>query len=123
MLDIAAAVVDARLAQASGDPARAIARLKAAVEAQDSLRYDEPPVWYYPVRESLGAALLRNGQAADAEAVFRKDLELNPGNGRSLFGLWRALDAQGKQAEAAAAKREFEAAWKTADVQLTLERL
>ena len=123
VIDVAGAIVDARLAAAMGDGASAIARLKSAVEAEDGLRYDEPPVWYYPVRESLGAALLKNGQAAEAESVFRKDLELNPGNGRSLFGLWRSLVAQNKTADAAEVKRQYDAAWKSADVQLKIDDL
>ena len=86
VFDIAAAVIDARIAAANGDRAAAIAHWKTAVDAQDRLHYDEPPAWYYPVRESLGAALLQNGEAQEAEIVFRRDLVLNPGNGRSLFG-------------------------------------
>src|SRR5262249_21943124 len=82
VFDIALAVADARIAAAKGDRPTAIARWKAAVDAQDRLAYDEPPAWYYPVRESLGAALLQDGQAAESERVFRRDLELNPGNGR-----------------------------------------
>jgi tetratricopeptide (TPR) repeat protein len=123
VFDIATAVVDARVAAAKGDGESAIAHWKRAVEAQDRLAYDEPPSWYYPVRESLGAALLQNGQAAEAERVFRRDLELNPGNGRSLFGLWRSLEAQHKTADAAAAKQQFDAAWKSADVRLAIEDL
>ena len=123
IFDIATAVVDARIATARGDRATAVTRLQTAVEKQDQLAYDEPPAWYYPVRESLGGALLRNGQAADAEKVFRKDLEMNPGNGRSLFGLWKALEAQQKTADAEAVKKQFDAAWKKADVQLTVDQL
>jgi hypothetical protein len=62
------------------------------VEALDALTYDEPPPWYFPIRESLGAALLRNGQAAEAEEVFREDLKRNRCNGRSLFGLMEKLE-------------------------------
>jgi len=123
IFDIASAVVDARVAAANGDRGSAIAHWKRAVEGQDRLAYDEPPSWYYPVRESLGAALLQDGQAAEAERVFRKDLELNPGNGRSLFGLWRSLETQNKSADAAAVRQQFDAAWKSADVKLTIDDL
>ena len=47
----------------------------------------EPPEWHYASRTSLGGALLRQGKAEEAESVFRKDLELNPRNAFSLFGL------------------------------------
>jgi tetratricopeptide (TPR) repeat protein len=123
IFDIATAVVDARIAAAKDDRASAIEHWQHAAEVQDRLAYDEPPSWYYPVRESLGAALLRNDQALEAERVFRKDLEQNPGNGRSLFGLWRSLEAQHKTADAASVKQQFEAAWKSADVRLALDDL
>ncbi len=87
------------------------------------LAYDEPPTWYYPVRETLGGALLATGEAAEAEQVFRDDLKHNPGNGRSLFGLWKSLDAQGKKTEAARARSEFDRVWAVADVQLQVEQL
>jgi tetratricopeptide (TPR) repeat protein len=118
VLDVAAAVLEARLAAAQGNRAAAVESWSKAVEAQDALAYDEPPIWYYPVRESLGGELLRAGRFKEAEVVFRADLERNPRNGRSLFGLWKSLEAQKKPAEAEAARKEFEAAWKNADVTL-----
>ncbi len=78
-------------------------------------------MWFYPVRESLGAALLSAGRAADAERVFRDDLVRHPRNARSLFGLRTALKAQGKEADAAWVQREFDEAWKNADTKLTLD--
>lgn len=100
-----------------------IAHLRRAVAMQDEFVYDEPPAWYYPVRESLGAALLRAGQAAEAEAVFREGVRRGPGNGRMLFGLMESLKMQNKQDEAAWVRKEFEAAWAKADFQLRLEDL
>jgi len=75
------------------------------------------------VREALGAALLRNGDYAGAEQVFRADLERNRRSGRSLFGLTEALKAQKKNQEAALVKLQFDAAWKNADTKLTLDLL
>ncbi len=118
VLSVAAAVLEARLAAVQGNRAAAIESWSRAVEAQDALAYDEPPIWYYPVRESLGGELLRAGRFKEAEVAFRADLERNPRNGRSLFGVWKSLDAQKKRAEAEAARKEFEAAWKNADVTL-----
>jgi len=123
VLAVAADVLDARIAEAKGDPAAAIASWRKAVEAQDRLAYDEPPAWYYPTRESLGAALLRAGQAADAEAIFRADLEQHPRNGRSLYGLSKSLEAQKKDVDAAFTRAQFETAWKDADTQVRLEDL
>jgi tetratricopeptide (TPR) repeat protein len=122
MFAVARPLLAGRIAAAGGDRAGAIEQYKAAVTAEDALTYDEPPTWYYPVRETLGAALLANGDAAAAEAVFRKDLEYNPRNGRSMFGLWKALEAQGRKTEAARAAAEFRRVWAAADIVLTLDR-
>jgi hypothetical protein len=117
VLDVAAAVLEARLAR---DPKSALAHWQRAVRLQDALAYGEPEDWFYPVRESLGAALLRNGQAAEAATVFQEDLRRHRRNGRSLFGLLESLKAQ-KQTEAARWVRlEFERAWVKA-VPLRLE--
>jgi tetratricopeptide (TPR) repeat protein len=118
---VATNALDARIAQAKGDRRAAIASWQKAVEAEDALAYDEPETWYYPTRESLGAALLLDGQAAEAEKVFRQDLEKHPRNGRSLYGLTKALEAQQNTADAAWAKAQFETAWKDADTKLRLE--
>ncbi|MFN0121357.1 MAG: tetratricopeptide repeat protein [Blastocatellia bacterium] len=115
VLKIAEHSLAARIAWAKGDKTAAIAAWRAAVTAEDALNYDEPPGWYYPVRESLGAALLRNHAAAAAEAVFREDLVRNPRNGRSLFGLQESLRAQNKTRDAMNVEREFRAAWRHAD--------
>ncbi len=123
LLAVAANVLDARIAAARGDRKAAIASWVKAVAADDALAYDEPPPWYYPVRESLGAALLAGGQAAEAEGVFRADLEIHPRNGRSLYGLWKSLEAQKKTADAAWTQAQFEVAWKDADTPVRLEDL
>jgi tetratricopeptide (TPR) repeat protein len=117
VLDVAAADLDGRIAAARKDIPAAVAALTRAADAEDKLLYNEPPDWLLPERERLGAVLLAAGRAANAESVFRKDLERNVANPRSLFGLWKALDAQAKP-EAAGARATFEAAWKGADVTL-----
>jgi hypothetical protein len=96
----------------------AVAHWRKAVEIQDGFVYDEPPAWYYPVRESLGAELVRAGRAAEGETVLREGLRRSPRNGYMLFGLMEALKAQGKDAEQV--KREFEAVWAKSDVKLGL---
>jgi tetratricopeptide (TPR) repeat protein len=118
---VATNVLDARIAQAKGDRKAAIASWTKAVVAEDALNYDEPATWYYPVRESLGAALLADGEAAEAERVFREDLARHPRSGRSLYGLVAALKAQQKSADAAWAEAQFDVAWKDADTKLKLE--
>ena len=93
----------------SGADAR-LARWKSAVARQDALVYDEPPAWYYPVRESLGAALLRAGKAAEAEAAFRADLERNPRSPRSLLGLEASLQAQHRAEDARSVEAQYDGA-------------
>ena len=117
---LASEVVAARLAPS---PAEAVPHWRRAVASQDALTYDEPPDWYYPLRESLGAALLRAGNAAEAERVFRDGVNRSPRNGRMLFGLMESLKAQQKIDEAAWVRKEFEAAWAKADIRLKIEEL
>ncbi len=120
---IANAVLSARIAAAKGDKQGAIRWLNDAVAAQDKLLYDEPTDWYYPVRESLGGMLLQAGDAKAAEEVFRKDLEQNPRNPRSLFGLHESLTRQNRSYDAEWVKQQFETAWQGADMQLKVEDL
>ena len=120
---VAQPLLDGRIAAAAGNRAAAIEQYRTAVKAQDALAYDEPPTWYYPVRETLGAALLGDGKSAEAEAVFREDLKYNPRNGRSLFGVWKSLDAQGKKMAAVRARAEFQRVWAVADVKLRVADL
>jgi hypothetical protein len=112
VMNLAREVVAARFGE------DAIAHWRRAVEIQDSLVYDEPPAWYYPVRESLGAELVRAGQPAEGEVVLREGLRRSPRNGYMLFGLMESLKAQGK--DISEVKREFDAVWAKSDVQLSL---
>jgi tetratricopeptide (TPR) repeat protein len=123
VMGLALTVLDARIAEASGERERAIGLWRKGVTEWDTLAYNEPADWYYPVRESLGGALLRDGKPVEAEAVFRKDLEVNPRNGRSLFGLWQSLMAQKRDADAQWVKKQFDEAWARADVKLVVGSL
>ena len=118
MLAVMNEVAAAKLDSGKGDTETAIKHWRAAAEAQDKLNYTEPPDWYYPVRESLGAALLGSGQAKQAEEVFRDDLRRNPRNPRSLFGLEESLAAQHLDNEWV--RREFEKVWKGAEMSLKI---
>lgn len=124
VLKIASLVLGARLMSARGERKAAVELLRQAVAAEDALSYSEPPDWYYPpTRESLGGALYAGGEFAEAERVFRAELERNRRNGRALFGLAESLKAQGKTYAAALVRQEFERAWKNADTQLKIEEL
>jgi hypothetical protein len=112
---VAVADLTARIAEAKGNLPAAIAGFKAAVAAEDRLLYNEPPDWLIPERERLGAVLLRAKKPAEAEAVFRADLAKYTANPRSLYGLFRSLEAQRKNA-ATETKQQFDTAWSGADV-------
>jgi tetratricopeptide (TPR) repeat protein len=115
---VATPYLDGRLAMMSGDTVAAITYLRQAVAAEDALTYDEPPAWYLPSRNSLGAALLRTGDMQAAEQVFRDELAIHAESGRALFGLRAALAAQGRDREAFAVQKRFDRAWRAADVVL-----
>jgi len=121
VLKIAAHELGARIAEAAGSRNAAIDLWRKAVAAQDLAGYDEPPPWYYSTRESLGGALLRAGRAAEAEAVFREELNRNPRGPRALFGLLEALKAQNKPT--GPVERQFQEVWARADQPLTVQDL
>jgi tetratricopeptide (TPR) repeat protein len=123
MLAVARPYLDGRIALMRGDAPGAIKSLREAAVAEDALAYDEPPAWYLPSREALGAALLRAGDASGAEKAYREDLRRNPESGRALFGLRSALAAQRRSGEAAAVQKRFDRAWRAADVTLDASTL
>jgi tetratricopeptide (TPR) repeat protein len=118
VLAVAEPIVAARIAASEGQDGEAITSLEAAVAAEDRLPYNEPSDWFFPARHLLGAQLLIAGRPAEAERVYRADLERNPRNGWALYGLAAALRAQGRTGEAMRVTREFGAAWQHADVRL-----
>ena len=118
LLGIAKSLLTGEVAYRSGDAAAAVLAFEEAVSLQDALPYTEPPFWYYPTRQSLGAALLASGRVAEAQAVFEVDLEQYPMNGWSMFGLAEALRRQGDDTGAAEVTTRFETVWQFADVSL-----
>ena len=123
MVQVAERVLAGEIAAARGDGDAAVAALREAVMLEDAIPYDEPPGWDAPVRQTLGAVLLELGQPGQAEAVYREELKRNPENGWSLFGLARALEAQGQASAAAEIDARFQRAWTHADITLTSSRL
>jgi len=118
IMKISEDVLGAKIAMARKDNVQAISLLTAAVAIQDTLKYGEPPDWFFPVRESLGGALLINGDAAGAEKVFRADLDRNLRNPRSLFGLQQALKAQEQDYDAGFVESQFRDSWKGGEVKV-----
>jgi len=123
LVDIASEVANGELEAKKKNYSDAIAHLKKAVEFENTLIYDEPPTWFYPCRQNLGAILIWAGRYAEAENVYKENLAEIPDNGWGLFGLHQALLKQGKTEEAAEVNNKFIEAWKYADVQLTSSRI
>jgi len=111
VLQIARHVVEGRIADAAGDRGAAIAAYRTAVEIEDSLPYLEPPYWYFPVRQALGAALLRAEQPEVANEVFMASLDRVPNNGWALYGLLQTQRALGDADAAAETEKRFREAW------------
>jgi tetratricopeptide (TPR) repeat protein len=116
LLTIGVKVLEAQIAGTAGQWKLAALDLKEAVTLQDELPYSEPPPWYFPTREALGFALLRGGQAKQAEAVFRKQLVDTPRNGWALYGLVASLQAQNETDAAREAQVVLDDVWERADV-------
>ncbi|MDN5872543.1 MAG: tetratricopeptide repeat protein, partial [Nitrococcus sp.] len=123
LLSLARHVINGRIAQAQGNYPKAIAAFGHAAALQDNLPYMEPPLWYYPVRQSLGAAYLQAGQPKKAEQAFRASLEKTPNNGWALFGLMRAQQAQGETSAAAQTQTRLAKLWLGDESILVLDRL
>ncbi|MGH7586753.1 MAG: hypothetical protein ACREMH_10930, partial [Gemmatimonadales bacterium] len=122
ILDIAKHSLAGEMALRSGKAGESVTHFEAAKTIEDQILYNEPPLWYYPVRESLGQAYLAAGRAADAERVYQEDLKLFPGNVWSLRGLAAAQTVQGKTAEAAKTGAALKQAAAKSDVTLSASR-
>src|SRR5690606_42143901 len=113
---IARLMAEGELAFREGKADKAFELLRKAVTLEENLRYDEPPGWMQPVRHALGALLLADGRAAEAEDVYRADLVRHPNNAWSLLGLQQSLAKQGKREEAAALDAQVKQVWSRSDV-------
>ncbi|HEY3215982.1 MAG TPA: hypothetical protein VGK93_05775 [Candidatus Eisenbacteria bacterium] len=122
LLTIASNQLGGETAARQGKIEEAVRLLQQAIAVEDTLHYDEPPAWFFPVRQSLGAVLLEAGRPAVAEAAYREDLKRNPENGWSLYGLAQCARARKATKEAADAEKRFRKAWARADVKLTSSR-
>ena len=123
VLEVARDLVLARAAQAEDDQNAAVEVLRKAADTQDTIPYMEPPFWYYPVRQTLGAALLKTGKPEEAEKEFRAALERERSSGWALYGLKEAAKARGDAAGEKQAAEELAKAWRGDNSLLTLERL
>jgi tetratricopeptide (TPR) repeat protein len=119
LLAVAEHLLAGEILYRAGKVDEGIAELREAVRREDLLRYSEPPDWIHPIRHALGATLLAEGRAAEAEKVYREDLQKLPENGWSLFGLARSLRLQKKEDEAKRLEARFQKAWSEADIKIS----
>jgi len=122
LLGVTGGILEAELFARDGKLDEALGVLERAVSLEDGLRYDEPEPLNFSVRDWLGAVLLEAGQAPEAERVYREGLDDHPRNGWSLFGLAQALDAQGREADAARVRADFARAWARSDTWIRASR-
>ena len=118
VLDIGLNVASGELEYRKANYDQAFRYLRLAVEGDDSLRYDEPWGWMMPVRHALGALLTEQGKYDEAEKVYRRDLEIHPGNGWALKGLSTCYHMTGRQRAAVKTEALFAEAWKDSDIML-----
>lgn len=118
LVQIASKVLEGEIGAKRNRLDASIALLKEAIVIEDQLNYNEPPDWFFSVRHNLGAILIKAGKYADAESVYREDLETWKKNGWALIGLHHALKNQSKDEEAAVVKTAFDEAWKHADIEI-----
>jgi tetratricopeptide (TPR) repeat protein len=129
LLAIAEEMLTGEIAYRRGEHDAAFAHLRAAIALEDALPYDEPWGWMQPVRHALGALLLEQGRAAEAEVVYREDLglggtlpraQIHPDNLWALRGLLDCLERRGETAEAALIRQRVEFATARADVPVSV---
>ena len=120
---IAERALEGEIDMRRGSMSAAVRSFQSAVILEDGTPYNEPPIWYYPMRHSLGKALILSGRFVEAEEVYRRDLERFPENGWSLYGLAQALKGRGKLSEAGQVLDRFNRAWAKADIKIDGSRL
>ncbi len=117
ILGVATPMVEGEILIAEARIDSGIQQLRAAIQKEDALKYDEPPGWLLPVRHSLGAVLMKQKRFAEAEQVYRDDLARLPENGWSLLGLAESLRKQKKNAdEVVQMQAKFKKVWAKADL-------
>ncbi len=120
LLGVVAGILDGEMKRMAGDLPGAIAVFKTASEAQEGLTYDEPEPLPFHASHWLGAALIEAKQFAEAEKVYRAELEHHPHNGWSLLGLQQALTGQGKKDQAV--DDDLAKSWSRADTWIRSSR-
>jgi tetratricopeptide (TPR) repeat protein len=123
LMQIAETVARARWASAHGRHADAARLYHEAIAIEGRIPYMEPPYWYYPVHQSLGAALYSAGRYDEAQQAFTTALARSPNNGWALYGLAASERALGRKMQAAAAEAALRREWAGDPSWLRMDRL
>ena len=116
IIGLQASEADAFAAEAAGDSATAVAKLREAVAIEDAIDdLSQPPYPIIPANELLGELLLTVQRPADAAVAFEGALRRTPNRPMAVFGLARAAQALGDTATARQRYQTFLGIWRTAD--------
>ena len=118
ILGVAELMLAGEISYRAGEHDLAFEQLREAVKRDDALNYDEPWGWMQPARHALGALLLEQDHAAEAEFVYREDLKRHPKNVWSLHGLAESLQKQQRDAEAKELLEQLVVAGQRADIEV-----
>jgi tetratricopeptide (TPR) repeat protein len=103
-------------AEAAGDTAEAVSKLKEAVAIEDSIdELSQPPYPVIPANELCGNLLFELSRPAEALTYFQKAALRTPNRPKVIFGMARAEQALGDHEAATTRYREFLEIWRTAD--------
>ena len=129
LLAIAEHMLAGEIAYRRGEHDAAFASLRTAIRLEDDLPYDEPWGWMQPIRHALGALLLEQGRAAEAETVYREDLglagnlpraQIHADNLWALRGLLSCLEQRGEAVEARLIRQRLDVAAARADIDVSV---
>ncbi len=123
IVDLSIHVAQGRQSFANGKYDEAAMHYRAAQKIEKTVPYSEPPYWYYPVAQSLGAALFKAGKFKEAQGAFRQALFQAPNNGWALYGLSQTEAKLGNKLEARAAKEALSKLWMGEPGWLRMDRL
>ncbi|MDO1558501.1 hypothetical protein Q0812_03555 [Brevundimonas sp. 2R-24] len=119
VLSIPEKVLAGRLALLRGDEEAAVTAFREAAELQASMNLGrDPPLWWYPTRRSLGAALIAAGRLDEAKAELERSLEYAPHDPLTLYALSEVAERRGDRAEQSRLLAEARREWRGGDFSL-----
>lgn len=122
ILSVASNLLRAKIAATQGNTEATLELLKLAVDSDDALVYDEPPPWFFPTRDALGAAYFQARQYQAAVHTFTESLKRQPLSPRALYGLALSQKAIGDP-EWEETMKTFQYASRDSDFQYSMNTL